>query len=229
MQPLLAKPILKVFQRAFLVLDSIDKNIDLNFFAERATLSDLVMDIPEIELVPKRKIKSDFNDGTSSGVFDNLQNRSGFLGLRYPIICWLDELFTHPSCAWADKWNEQKLEIQFFDSNDRAWQFWDQAKLAEQFSTLDYLEVFFLASVLGFHGTKNDDSPELIGWQNKIASKLADRKNAMNFAWDSPMQTNVYPRVYAKAFKSMVVITGLLFSATVPIIAFLFFSWLSSN
>jgi hypothetical protein len=137
-------------------------------------------------------------------------------------------LFTHPTCAWADKWNEQKLEIQFFDSNDRAWQFWDQAKLAEQFSTLDYLEVFFLASVFGFHGTKNDDSPELIGWQNKIAYKLADRKNAMIFAWDSPMQTNVYPRLYAKAFKSMVVITGLLFSATIPIIAFLFFSWLSS-
>ena len=58
MDPALAKPIIKVFQRAFLVLESIDKNDDLNFHAERATLSELLTDIPEIESSRKKNIKS---------------------------------------------------------------------------------------------------------------------------------------------------------------------------
>lgn len=228
MDPALAKPIIKVFQRAFSVLESIDKNDDLSFHAERATLSDLLTEIPEINSILKKKIKSEFSNETSSGDSNNKSIRSEFLGIRYPLICWLDELFTHPSCPWANKWNEQKLEIEFYDSNDRAWQFWDQAKLAEQFPSLDYLEIFFLASVMGFHGTKNENSSELIGWQKKTAHKLNEKKTPLTFEWDSPMQTNVYPRLNAKAFKSMLVVTGLLFSTTIPIIAFLFFSWLSA-
>jgi type VI secretion system protein ImpK len=229
MEPSLAKPIIKIFQKAFMVLDSIDRNVETNFYAERATLSDLLTDIPEIDSIQKRIMKPEFNNDTSSANSNNKLIRSKFLGVRYPLTCWIDELFTHPSCAWANKWNEQKLEIEFYDSNDRAWQFWDQAKLAEEFTNLDYLEIFFLASVLGFYGTKNENSSELIGWQKKTAHKLNEKINTLTFEWDSPMLTNVSPRIKSKAFKSMLVITSLLFSTTIPIVAFLFFSWLSSN
>jgi len=229
MEPSLAKPIIKVFQKAFMILASIDKNADISFYAERAALSDLLTNIPEFESIRKQKMKPEFINETSSDDSNNKLIRSKFLGVRYPLTCWLDELFTHPSCAWANKWNEQKLEIEFYDSNDRAWQFWDQAKLAEQFPSLDYLEIFFLASVLGFHGTKNENSSELIGWQKKTAHKLNEKKTQLSFEWDTPMLTNAYPRIKSKAFKSMLVITCLLFSTTIPIVAFLFFSWLSSN
>jgi type VI secretion system protein ImpK len=53
-----------------------------------------------------------------------------FLGIRYALVCWLDELFTLDS-PLAGAWNERKLEVALYGTNDRAWKFWDQARRAE--------------------------------------------------------------------------------------------------
>ena len=55
-----------------------------------------------------------------------------FLGIRYALTCWLDETFTAESSPWRDEWNESKLETTLYETNDRGWKFWEQAKAAEQ-------------------------------------------------------------------------------------------------
>src|SRR5438045_3952301 len=47
-----------------------------------------------------------------------------FLGLRYALTCWLDELFILYS-RWDAAWTEKKLEMTLYGTNDRAWRFWE--------------------------------------------------------------------------------------------------------
>src|SRR5947209_13972033 len=74
-----------------------------------------------------------------------------FLGVRYALACWLDELLILNS-PWSAAWNERKLEAALYGTNDRAWKFWEQAELAAARPTTDALEGFFLCVVLGFRG-----------------------------------------------------------------------------
>lgn len=73
-----------------------------------------------------------------------------FLGARYALVCWLDELFTLHS-PWAEAWIEQKLEESLYNTNDRAWKFWEQAEKAAEVP--DALEAYYLCVMLGFRGT----------------------------------------------------------------------------
>lgn len=86
-----------------------------------------------------------------------------FLGVRYALVCWLDELFTCDS-PWASKWNEQKLEVELYGTNDRAWKFWEQARYAQARPTNEALEAFYLCVMLGFRGKLRDQPEELHTW-----------------------------------------------------------------
>src|SRR5437762_2895951 len=77
-----------------------------------------------------------------------------FLGIRYALACWLDEIIIQDDIPWKAPWNENKLEESdsLFRTNDRAWKFWEQAKLAAARSLRDAQEVFYLCVLLGFRG-----------------------------------------------------------------------------
>src|SRR5262245_39001938 len=87
----------------------------------------------------------------SAGREGNAADGEPFLGIRYALVCWLDEMFVLDS-GWSEAWNERKLEGALYGTNDRAWRFWDQAKRAEKRPTADALEAFFLCVMLGFSG-----------------------------------------------------------------------------
>ena len=89
--------------------------------------------------------------------------KDAFLGARYALICWLDEMFVLDS-PWSERWNEHKLEIRLCATNDRAWRFWDQARLASGRPGVDALEVFFLCVMLGFSGELGEDPQRLAEW-----------------------------------------------------------------
>lgn len=76
-----------------------------------------------------------------------------FLGIRYALACWIDELFILYSPVEKD-WNERKLEGELYGSNDRAWKFWRQAEMALSRPRSDALEVFFLCVLMGFRGVR---------------------------------------------------------------------------
>jgi type VI secretion system protein ImpK len=92
-----------------------------------------------------------------------------FLGMRYALVCWLDELMVET--PWGSRWNENKLETQLYHTNLRASMFWEQAKRAEGRSS-DALEVFFLCVTLGFRGDLRDASAKLEEWYNATQTRI---------------------------------------------------------
>jgi type VI secretion system protein ImpK len=100
-----------------------------------------------------------------------------FLGIRYALTCWLDEIIIQDDIPWKSQWNEKKLEESdsLFRSNDRAWRFWEQAKLAQARGLRDAQEVFFLCVLLGFRGNKEGNPEQLEEWRRAAEAQLEER------------------------------------------------------
>ena len=94
-----------------------------------------------------------------------------FLGIRYLLVCWLDELFCNES-TWGTRWNEQKLEKELYGTNDRAWKFWDQAAIARSRPGTDAIEVAYLCVALGFRGKLRGDVARLRTWIDSAKRRL---------------------------------------------------------
>lgn len=94
-----------------------------------------------------------------------------FLGIRYLLACWLDELFCNES-TWGTRWNERKLEVELYGTNDRAWRFWDQAATARSRPGTDALEVAYLCVALGFRGKLRGDGQKLRTWLDSAKRRL---------------------------------------------------------
>jgi type VI secretion system protein ImpK len=94
------------------------------------------------------------NVRTSQGA---LRGSEPFLGIRYALTCWLDEVFIADS-PWRDAWTESMLEPALYGgSSQRAYRFWEQAKKAEARPGTDALEVFLWCVMLGFRGEPPPD------------------------------------------------------------------------
>jgi type VI secretion system protein ImpK len=160
--------------------------------------------------------------GHSVGVARSAQRGSdAFLGIRYALVCWLDELFVLDS-AWSTEWNERKLEVALYGTNDRAWKFWEQARRAETQPGGDALEVFFLCVMLGFRGDLREDATKLQAWvagtQIRVAKSQAQE-------WQVPPElqppTNVPPLRGRDRLQRMVLIVGLVLLIVIPLTTFL--------
>ena len=138
-----------------------------------------------------------------------------YLGVRYALACWLDELFIVHS-PWSDRWNDRKIEVALYGTNDRAWKFWDQADLVLRRPNtpkvglppgLDAVEAFFLCVVLGFRGKH-------LGSPGKIREYVEDMRGQVSrtASWQSPrdsgVETNVEPLTGRDALRRTVLIFG---------------------
>jgi type VI protein secretion system component VasF len=78
-----------------------------------------------------------------------------FLGARYALACWLDEIFIL-DCPpwWAERWEANTMEAALYGgTQQRAWRFWDQARKAEgPRGSSEALEAYLWAVMLGFRG-----------------------------------------------------------------------------
>lgn len=141
-----------------------------------------------------------------------------FLGIRYALVCWLDEIFI--DSRWRNEWNERKLE-DLYGTNDRAWKFWDQARRAEGRAGTDSLEVFFLCVMLGFRGELRDQPERLRKWTDAALERVRRRQAQ---AWPAPPElqapTNVPPRRGRAAFERMLVIWAAVVLLLAPVVAF---------
>ena len=108
---------------------------------------------------------------------------SGFLGARYALACWLDELFIPrtPTSDWDKAWAEASMEYRVFGTTQqRAWRFWQQAKLAaaQTRAGTDALEVYLWCFALGFKG---EPDPEVVkdphAWANTTRGNLIMSRN----------------------------------------------------
>jgi type VI secretion system protein ImpK len=158
----------------------------------------------------------------------------GFLGIRYALTCWLDEIFIAGS-KWSAEWNEKKLETALYGSNDRAFLFWEQAKIAEARSEIDALEAYYLCVMLGFRGDLGDDPrippqdeverqqrlqrlQRLLDWRQNVETQIGQRRSR---SWAGPPElppiTSVPPLVGRQRFYKAVVTLGIVIGVMIPV------------
>jgi type VI protein secretion system component VasF len=140
-----------------------------------------------------------------------------FLGARYALTCWVDELFIiHCQPPWAEDWKERILEFELFGTNVAATRFWEQADIvlrrpgAQRSSAQpgpDAVETFFLCAVLGFRGTYFDNPAKVREYVEEMRGVLA-RPNAWQPPRDHGVKTNVAPLVGRETLRRVVAIYG---------------------
>jgi len=101
---------------------------------------------------------------------------------RYLLACWLDELFVVDS-PLARQWNENKLEMRIFGTNDRAWRFWDYVNSAATRHQIDLQEIALLCIMHGFQGQLVESHAELAVWVEKCRDRIL--KSATD-SWSPP-------------------------------------------
>lgn len=144
----------------------------------------------------------------------------GFLGIRYALACWIDELFILYS-PMEKEWNERKLEGELYGTNDRAWKFWKQAELALTRPRTDALEVFFLCVLMGFRGELRDQQDELQSWISATKSRIAKIKSQ---DWPVPLEyepaTYVPPHYGRDQLQHMIFTGGVVLLLMIPVVAY---------
>ncbi len=139
------------------LLERLEHGASPDLSREQAILKDLLL----AEEIGNRTEASE--DAGFDGLIVQRAASQRFLGIRYALVCWLDELFTTRG-PWMEAWNEHKLEVELYGSNDRAWKFWEQARLAQTRSTTEALEIFYLCVMLGFRGSLGQQPEQLATW-----------------------------------------------------------------
>jgi type VI secretion system protein ImpK len=118
-------------------------------------------------------------------------NRIGYLGIRYALACWLDEIFILDS-PWRDKWNDNKVETNLFGMNERAAEFWKQAQRAQTRPNHDGLEAYFLCVMLGFRGDLADKPDEVVSWRVGVENQITQGEDR---EYSAPPGLSVTPNV----------------------------------
>ena len=144
-----------------------------------------------------------------------------FLGIRYALVCWLDEMFTCDS-PWGTQWNERKLEVELYGTNDRAWKFWEQAQRAQSRPGSNAFEAFFLCVMLGFRGNLRQDPEKLRTWIANAKHRLGNVEQ-MDWPYGCELEspTRVSPLRGQEKLRRMVVTAWITLLAAIPVAAFL--------
>jgi type VI secretion system protein ImpK len=128
-----------------------------------------------------------------------------FLGIRYALVCWLDEIMV--DSPYRDPWDDRKLETQLYGTNDRAQAFWEQARRAEGRVGSDASEVFFLCVMLGFRGELRGQAEKLQAWVNAMQARIAQGQVAEpSMPAEKEPPINVPPRRGRERLQRMVLI-----------------------
>lgn len=146
-----------------------------------------------------------------------------FLGIRYALTCWLDELFILHS-RWGDQWNNAKLEELIYRTNPQGgWKFWQQAKLAQTRSSLDALEVFYLCVMLGFRG-EGPQEETVQAWQNAMEDLVLSGQQQVwpDLPQELKPESNAPPRRGRERLRSAMLLLFVFLAPLIPLIIILF-------
>ena len=224
MQPALADIVHAVLLRGLDLKKRLEEGPSPSLDVEQAVLKDLLLAESETARIPEYGLDRDRPRGKLDGAANESLSagKGDFLGVRYALVCWLDELFTRGNSDWAANWNEQKLEVELYGSNDRSWRFWQQAQLAQSRATDDALEVFYLCVMLGFRGDLREHDEQLRRWAGSARQRLGQ---IIEIQWPYASQLNVpvpaQPLRGRRRLRRMVMVACLAIVAVVPSIAFL--------
>ncbi len=222
MQAELANMVSAVVNRAVVVREALESGEALTLINEQAALKKLLL----TDLEARRWVEfgGDVGPGLAgergAAAYDPNSLRMPYLGARYALTCWLDEVFIAET-VWSAEWNEQKLELSMYGTNDRAWKFWEQARIAESRPGTDALEVYFLCVMLGFRGDLTDQPARLREWVMATRARLGT--NAPR-DWPAPPSqdppTYVPPLRGRESLRRMVLSAGMLLLVLLPVVAY---------
>lgn len=215
-----------VFAYGLRLKERLERGETLDFSSEQATLKGLLLSETESRRLPEFGGEgaghSNISRGSTSG--SGRRGPDQFLGIRYALACWLDETFILGS-PWEARWTERKIEEALYGSNDRAWAFWEQARMAEARPGSDSLEVFYLCVMLGFRGDMRSKPDQLKAWAENSGKRISREQGK---EWPVPPELeppiNVPPLHGRDRLQKMVLAVAVFTFGLVPIIAFLLIS-----
>lgn len=149
---------------------------------------------PDLDVEQRSLIERLRADGEVRRMTDYFGDGGNFLGARYALTCWIDELFIVYS-PWAEEWKEKILELTLYGTRDRAWKFWEQAEIAlrrPRTPTVtippgpDALETFFLCAALGFRGRYLENPGKVREYMDDMRPQVARAGN-----WAGPGELEV--------------------------------------
>jgi type VI secretion system protein ImpK len=145
----------------------------------------------------------------------------GFLGIRFALTCWLDEVFILDS-PWEAVWENHLLERALYGSRDRAWLFWEQARKAEARPGGDALEVFYLCVMLGFRGEYRHEPDKLHAWIEATKVRLSKlQPQEMPHPAELEPPVHVPPLRWRRKLDRMVLVAAVLVLCVIPFVSFL--------
>jgi len=220
MRPDIAKVVYPVFSYGIRLKESLAAGDSPEFQSAQKELLGLLQACGQVQRW------ADVNPARSMDVLSTGRPASDFLGIRYALVAWLDEIFIADS-PWKSEWTEHILELQSYRTRDRAWKFWEQAKKAETQPATDSLEVYYLCVVLGFRGDFEESPEKLKNWLES-AKALIDKSEEQEWQGpvDSPPRTYVPPLTGAGRLQRMVTIVGLSMLLLIPAAMFYIFHYL---
>jgi len=144
-----------------------------------------------------------------------------FLGIRYALACWLDEIFI--DSPWSREWDEKKVESALFETNIRYRNFWEQARLAETTpDSTDAVEAFLMCVLLGFRGELAEKPDAFREWVSAAKSRAGK-----GYGKELPAVPEVTPSsnvpllLGVEGYRKMARTLGLTLLAALPIVTFL--------
>jgi type VI protein secretion system component VasF len=148
------------------------------------------------------------------------ETKREFLGLRYLLACWLDEILI--DAGWRE-WDESKLEAALYRTNIRYGNFWAQVRAAEASpGGPDAQELALLCVLLGFRGELGDDPAKLREWVSGARSRVTGALSGEpRMPADRGFATDVPPLTGIEAYRTMTRRLVTVVLAAVPAIAFL--------
>ncbi|MGE3807109.1 MAG: DotU family type IV/VI secretion system protein [Gemmataceae bacterium] len=166
-----ARLVSPIFQNALFLRARLAAGETLNLNQEQANLKGMLKEEGDPDLV------AEFGGDPGSG-------NERFLGARYFMTCWLDELFVEHS-LWGKQWGDQPLEKDLYGTDERGALYWEQATRAETRPREDALEICFLCVMLGYRGSRRDRPEELQKWVDTVGKRVS---RAQGKDWSPPAE-----------------------------------------
>jgi len=164
--------------------------------------------------------RGDERSDRSMATGDRDRGDRDFLGVRYALVCWLDD--TMIEAGWRE-WDENKLEQSLYRTNIRYGNFWQQARIAESDPNGDDAQAAFLLCVLlGFRGEQGEIQERLREWVSATKGRITKRlgKEPSAVPEKAPI-SDVPPLLGIESYRKMTKrLVGVILVA-VPVVAFL--------
>lgn len=156
------------------------------------------------------------SESDANASIGTVQTERSFLGMRYALTCWLDEVLI--DAGWRE-WDENKLESALYRTNIRYSNFWAQSRLAEATpSGIEAQEVFLLCVLLGFRGELGEQPEKLREWVSTTKSRVTRNlgKELPALPEKSPI-TDVPPLLGIEKYRKMTqrLVGGVLFAVLI--------------